>query len=159
MLSLEEKLNRIRNKYDMIIKCQEHINESYEKLNSNNYDNEVNNLKGLCKTHNLWLNELTEYLDDYFNIQSRWSFNHFRIKQGFMCYKIKPPKMLPKTSKEYVLLKELLIELHKKHSLHNGCIGYAYSRVEDHMWEIKDKTKDTELINKLMNKNSKIGLI
>jgi len=159
MLSLQEKLNRIRNKYDMIIKCQKHINESYEKLNSNNYDNEVNNLKGLCKTHNLWLNELTEYLDDYFNINSKWSFNHFRIKQGWKCYIIKPPKILPKTSKEYVLLKELLVKLHKKYSLCNGGISYAFTRVEDHMWEIDDNTKDTELINKLMNKSNRIGLI
>lgn len=63
-------------------------------------------------------------------------------------YKIKYPRV-DKSSTEYMLLKKLMIKMHEKHVLCDGMVGYAYSSVESHMWEIPNEIPDDKFIRKL----------
>ena len=64
-------------------------------------------------------------------------------------YIIRTPLFLNKASREYQLLKQVMIRLHKHYFLMDGGIRYSFSSVESHMWEIPCFMSDNELIEKL----------
>lgn len=143
-------IDKVEKQYRMLVECQEEIKRTYKKINYENYDETINQLKGLIQTEELWLNKLIEYMNQLFdiNIPAKW----YNTRKRFTVhaielnrYEIKPPWGLDKHSREYWCLKKLLIKLHEEYFLCNGGIGYAFTSTEHHMWEIPnfaDKIKN-----------------
>ena len=140
-------LERIEDNINTLVETQNNVNELYDDMDKDNLNIEEI-CQGLQEEKDI-LDSLMDNLNKMFNIRPSWHRKGFRIiPYHFSRYKIKPPH-IDKSSIEYVLLKKLMIELHKKHFLHDGMIGYLESTVESHMWEIPNTIPDDKFIRKL----------
>ena len=153
---IEVDINLIEKNIRDMVKVQRTVNKAYVNLNTYNYNvNFKRMVEGLYDEYDL-LNALTNNLNNYFDISSRWFFKRFRITEyefGLSRYIIKPPLKLDKTGYKFQLLKNLLIKLHKEYFLDGGFACYAFTSIESHMWEIPNFIKYNEVVNQIRMDN------
>lgn len=145
-------LDLIEENIHNLVKVQEKVNKVYDNINGDNYNESYNIIFECMRDEQDLLSAITNNLNKYFKIQSRWKFKKFRINRLESClhrYEIRPPYNLAKDTSEYILLKKLLIRLHEHYFLNDGMTCYGFSRIESHMWEIPDTIYDNELTRKI----------
>jgi hypothetical protein len=144
-----EFLDEIENDVVDLVEVQQMVKEKYEELDKYNYlDNSEIIKNGLRKEKEL-LKKLKNDLDNLFNIKPKWYRKGFIIRKRSNDYRIYSPVIIDRSSIEYDLLKKLMRELHVEYFLHGGLIGYMYTTVESHMWEIPNEIPNNSFINKL----------
>lgn len=143
-------VDEIRENIDNLVAVQEKVVEDYKNLTRVNMEDVKNIQIGLQDEKDI-LNGLKNNLNLLFNIKPKWYKQGFKIKPiELHRYEIRPPLTgCDRSSNEYMLLKKALILFHKKHFLHDGMIGYAYTSVESHMWELPNPISDDAFIRKL----------
>ena len=152
--SCEYYLNRIEEDIHLLVETQKEVNTIYDGITCNNYDESYDVLFNKLKEEQELLHSLEYHLNKLFNINPtffKW-LRTFHIRENCLMhdrYEISPPLRLDKTNVEYILLKKLLIRLHEHYFLLDGGIGYSYSRVESHMWEIPNMVYENDLINRI----------
>lgn len=141
-----ESIEDIRGIMEDLVATQEEVNMYYNSLTMDNYGVNMGFIESGLRDEEYYLDELVDKLNEIFNITPKWYNKGFKIKRGFLHrYEVKPPYFgVDKSSKEYVMLSKLLVELHKKYFLNDGGSRYAYTRIEVHMWEIPDFIIDDE---------------
>ena len=155
MVENDELLELIEENIRNLVIVQKQVNEDYKNITQDNYEKTYEKiLQGLYDEKDL-LNALTNNLNKYFEITSGLFFKKFRIvEDGIpLCrYIIRTPLRLNKNTQKYVLLKKLLINLHKEYFLCNGGLSYTFSSVESHMWEIPNFIDENELTQSMRKK-------
>ena len=150
----ENLLEVIEENISNLYGVQEKVNMLYESIDGENYVENYNMIVRCLYEEKDLINAIRCNLDKYFDINSRWWWNRFRIVEDVCArYIIKPPLRLDKSTWKYTLLKKLLVRLHNKYFLSDGRIGYAFSSVESHMWEIPNFIKENELIMSIRKRN------
>lgn len=141
-------LEYIEENINDLVKVQDQVVKEYKNLDKDNLDKIANIRQGLQDEQDI-LSGLMNNLNKLFGIRPSWH------RRGFIIipielgkYKIKHPR-IDKSSTEYLLLKKLLLDLHKKYFLCDGMLQYIVRNEDKHMWEIPNKIPDDEFIRKL----------
>lgn len=150
----EYYITEIENNIHRLVAIQEKCNEIYESMNCENYTGQYNQLSDELYSEKQILDILLCNLNKLFSIEPKWyrPFHDFKLREDGMLgdrYIISPPLFLDKTSREYITLTKLLMRLHKHYFLDDGGIGYAFSSVESHKWEIPCFVNENYLVHKL----------
>ena len=141
-------LEYIESNIDDVVTVQKRVKKLYKNLDKDSLDDIADIKQGLQDEKDI-LNGLMNNLNGLFGIRPSWHRQGFRIvPMELSRYKIKCPRV-DKSSTENMLLKKLKIKMHEKHLLCDGMVGYAYSSVESHMWEIPNEIPDDTFIRRL----------
>lgn len=143
-----EEIEKIETLIDNLVLVQREVNEHCDNLDIENYDEEIAFIEAGLRDEKYILDEIVDTLNILFNIKIKWYNKGFKIKRSVLKrYEICLPYFgIDKFSKEYFLLTKILIRIHKKYFLNNGGIGYQFSKVEEHMWEIPDFIEENDII-------------
>lgn len=150
-------LNKIESIINLLVETQKKCNEILDNMTCESYTTDVELLTSELTYEQELLKQVTYNLNRLFNLKpSRYSFLNFLFADKFRIindeygrYVIKPPIGLNKTGREYFMLKKLLIRLHEHYFLSDGSVGYVFSSVESHMWEIPSFVEENELIRSI----------
>lgn len=151
-----KQIEKIENLIDTLVSVQMEVNDYYDNLDIDNYDEDIAFIEAGLRDEKSILGEIVITLNELFNIKLKWYNKGFKIKKGVLSrYDICPPYFgVDKSSKEYFLLSKVLIRSHEKHFLNNGGIMYKYGNVEEHMWEIPDFIEENGVIVELRKMNN-----